>query len=225
MYGKPIAGKRYRTKTGTKPRVYKKATVPPNLAFQKNTVGAGPEKKDSTSNATTATMAAGGWAIPAVATLINGIAQGATETTRVGRKVTMKSILINWTYVPLAALSGTANPRLTVIYDKQPSGVYPLITDIFHVNNHLSPMLLANSDRFSVLHNEILQNPNVNIAATTVAQMTGVMYIKCNLEAIFSGAGGLIANINSGALYFLSVDDTGLNSAVTYISRVRFVDQ
>lgn len=208
------------------PKPAKKKTVPKHqsLAFQANTVGSGAEKKDSTSNVTAITTTTTGWTPPGASNLLNGIAQGSSETSRVGRKITMRSLLVNWTFGPAITVQGSANCRLTVVYDKQPNGLIPVTTDIFHVDSHLTPMLLANSDRFTVLHNEWVQNPNVNIGGTTIAQMSGSFYVKMLLETMYSGTGATILNINSGALYLLCSSDTGKADVLTYCSRVRFTD-
>ena len=60
-----------------------------SLVFQANTVGAGPERKNIDSNLVGGSGVATPIGLPdwsPTITLLNGVAQGATEVTRVGRK-------------------------------------------------------------------------------------------------------------------------------------------
>ena len=40
---------------------------------------------------------------------------------------------------------------MVLVYDKETNGAAPIATDIFTVNDSMSPMNLANSDRFIVV--------------------------------------------------------------------------
>ena len=88
-------------------------------------------------------------------TLLNGVAQGATEVTRVGRKITMTKITMNWNAMMPSAAVGGGSLRFKVVYDKQTNGAAPSILSVFTVDNFYSHNNLANADRFITLFDHI----------------------------------------------------------------------
>ena len=111
--------------------------------FQPNV--SSPEKKNvDFFTGTFFTSATGNFTI----TPINLIAQGTTAQQHIGRKAVMTSVLVrSW----LTLTAGQYPVRMVLVYDKETNGVAPIATDIFTVNDSMSPMNLANSDRFIVV--------------------------------------------------------------------------
>lgn len=197
------------------------------LRFQANTVGAGPEKKnldtDLSVGAAIATgVSSAAWTI-AAAQLINGVAQGATELTRVGRKIQMTKLEIIWSAVLQTTTANGCSMRFRVVYDKQANGVIPTIASIFAFDSFFSPNNLANSDRFITIVDEITE-PLDQDNNTCVS---GRISRKMSLETIFSGTGATVASIASGSMYLIACQNSFANTAAPALSaicRLRFID-
>lgn len=162
------------------------------------------------------------WSTPL---LLNGLSTGTTATTRVGRKITLKSVYLRWT----AALGAfTANStgifRIVILYDKQANAAAPAATDIFEVNEMRSPNNLSNRDRFVVVADMMSEDLSVG----NTLQLSGQCYKKLNLETLYnSGNAGTIADIASGSLYAVAAHTgTFLTSSPTLSTyfRVRYTD-
>ena len=156
--------KRARTPSAAIPRKKVKRTksfkmIPSkSLVFQANTVGAGPERKNIDSNLVGVSGIATPIGLPdwsPTITLLNGVAQGATEVTRVGRKITMTKITMNWNVAMPSAAVGGGSLRFKVVYDKQTNGAAPSILSVFTVDNFYSHNNLANADRYITLFDHI----------------------------------------------------------------------
>lgn len=171
-----------------------------------------PEKKnlDVFSSATSA--AATTWSLPV---LIDGIPQGASAVTRIGRRVVLQSIFVRWN-IQLGAAAQTA--RWVMIYDHAPNGVLPAVLDIFASNTQQGMMNLNNNDRFMVLHDEVL---NGFVAAGTIA---GKFYYKKQplQQQYLDTATGTIADITTGAVYLMVCGLT--TTTLNFTSRVRYTD-
>lgn len=212
-------------KAGTQkgPKSSKKGKMAPpsrtsNLRFQANTVGGSSELKNVDIVGTVSTSGAGNFVAPAAGQLLNGLAQGTTENQRVGRKVVFKSLLFNFFYSDNSLTTADAF-RILVVYDKQPIGVFPAITDILATSSVLSPMNLSYSDRFTVLANREI-NPS-----TVQTSPLGAFYVKLGLDGIYSSTGALVANINTGAIYVMVAStNSGAIGILNFYSRVRYTD-
>lgn len=156
---------------------------------------------------------------------LNVVAQGNSAETRNGRKIVMKSLLFRW-YCNLGATSTGGSPiRWLIVYDKQTNAAAPAMTDILTLNGFLSPMNLANSERFVVLKSWItdpisLQN-NFSVA--------GECYIPMALETVFNDTNaGTVADINTGGIFVSCSQDAAIataNGAASFYARIRFEDQ
>lgn len=101
-----------------------------------------------------AVVAAGAVVTPSVCL----IAQGVTESTRVGRKCTLKSI--NWrfsiTLAPSTASANTSDTIRVIMYvDKQANGATAANTDVLESASFLSFNNLSNKGRFRTLMDRI----------------------------------------------------------------------
>ncbi|QCX35042.1 capsid protein [Blackfly DNA Virus 11] len=167
---------------------------------------------------------------------LNGIATGTTITTRIGRKATMKSILMNINVFPLVAGS-VSNPhgvfsRFMIVYDSQPNSPasVPAVTDILQTTDPNSPLNLNNRDRFWVIAEMKAQIGSFLLSAVPALTAGSPVnknfskYRKLNKEIIFSGDGATIGDISTGALYLLVIADVTTTVAFDYYSRVRYTD-
>lgn len=158
-------------------------------------------------------------------TLLNGCQAAVVPTGRVGRRITMTSLLIRG-YVQLAATTTGASPfRLLVVYDSQANKQAPAVTDVLTGNAFSYPMLLANSRRFKIVMDK--QYPVFGTAGPQGFELNE--YVKLNLDAEYidgTGAGD-ITDITSGSLYAITFTSAGLGVATAtnnIQARVRFLD-
>lgn len=115
---------------------------------------------------------------------LNLITAGSSMWNRIGRKVSMKSVYLRG-YFGVTGNNNLAEQqfvRITILYDKQPNGALPNISDIFqdqansatdsHNTSPNSGINLNNRDRFEVLADEerLLSGGNTSTGAT--ASMT-----------------------------------------------------
>lgn len=162
---------------------------------------------------------------------LNGIALGNTPTTRIGRKVALTKLQVRWTRISSSiATIGGVNVlnqypfRILVVYDRSPTGVIPVITDILVATTFEAPLNLNNTERFLVLADEYPIKDQGH-TAITVGGKFNRKWPKA-LACQWGGAGGgTIADISCGAiyLYFGCPQPTG-NESLTFYSRIRYAD-
>jgi len=166
----------------------------------------------------------GSAAFTAPAILLNGCASGSTATTRIGRKITMKSLYIRYNFAMAATSTQGGALRILVVYDKQANATAPAFTDILFEDKFLSPNNLSNRDRFVTIADVVTDQ----IAVNGSPACAGVIYRKINLETMFNtGSVGTIGDITSGSLYLLVAQSGGIlvaNPTFTYLGRVKFTD-
>lgn len=151
---------------------------------------------------------------------INPIATGTDGSSRIGRTLQMTSIQLRWIS---STSSFNAPVRIVIIYDKNPTGTLPLVTDIWALNNFNAMSVLANSSRFIMLADEV-HNANFTVGSTNV-QHAGTIYRKINLPAMWSGTtSGAITSQTEGAIYVMSCTLGATGSGIGYISRIRYTD-
>lgn len=181
-------------------------------------------------------------------TLLNGLLVGANSYNRIGRAVTMKSVLVRGLVrqYQVGATPAWDFLRLALVYDKQSDGAAPTWSNVFSsvtkagaVNGDaFSPVNLDNADRFVVLRDQqwkvdppggstSVQNAQVS---TDFKEFSFKWFVKlADLPAVYTATAstGNVSDIQSGGLFILSY---GINSNANsqylaeYTSRVRFTD-
>lgn len=201
-----------------------------------------------------ATMLAGGWdAVPAenqrITLLCNNVAQGQDFTSRIGRKILIKSVYTRMTFYPRTnnTLPSQNSVRAMLIWDLQPnnSATLPLLSEFFETLT-LTPTQLMNTtvmmnlnwrERFVILWDKMF---TLGFLAGTAANGNSCRvlkkYKKVNLSVTYSGTGSGTNNrpgeIATGALYLVVLGDapgTGTTLAGDVIqckgvNRIRFTD-
>lgn len=162
-------------------------------------------------------------------TLLNTVAQGASVNQRIGKKFMMKSLQIRGIQFNNSAAT-INNPVCLVVYDKKPTGSLPAITDILVSISPQSFNNDNNADRFQIIR----RYDRVMVGAPTVANATDSSvqnfddFIKLNKLVVCKALGtGAIADIETGALYFVTVgaNAAGTSAANTTAAfRIRFSD-
>lgn len=164
---------------------------------------------------------------------LNLIPQGVTESTRVGRKCTLKSLMLRGNCL-LATTTIQANTddtvRLIIYHDKQANGATAAIGDILDgtpVWNGFNN--LANSQRFRILHSEFIEmNTLAGGGPTADDQYADTSkffscYKKLNMPLEFSSTTGAITEIRSNNIGVMLIGRAGLSS-IEYRWRLRYSD-
>lgn len=156
--------------------------------------------------------------------LLNGVAQGTTATTRLGRRINMTSLYIRWLGSMAATGTGSSALRMVVVYDKQANATAPAASDILVTDSIHAPNNLNNSRRFVTLFDH-----EVPCVGTAGPQSWDIkVYKKLNHAVEFNnGSAGTIGDIQTGSVYALFYSQGTLLTASPnqlFYSRVRFSD-
>lgn len=167
--------------------------------------------------------------VPATGQL-NLIPQGVTESTRVGRKCVLKSILMkgNMVFVPAAAATAAGIARLWLVLDKQANGAAAAATDVFtSIDTAVCLRNLSNSERFVILKKWMwtFNSPaGVTTAYNNVRRLFS-FYKPCNIPLEFSSTTGAITELKTNNVFLMAGSDN-VDDLVTFHGncRVRFSD-
>ncbi len=162
-------------------------------------------------------------------TLLNGVAQGSDFTNRIGRKVTMTSVQLRGFLTPEDDQTEATLARVMLVYDSQPNGALPAVTDVLTAADSRSFNNLNNRDRFRVLVDEthaLGQRDTTNSLEGAPTAIVLNRYRKCNLPVVFDGTTAAIGDIQTGSLFLLTIGNQASGSAIaaSLAVRVRFVD-
>ncbi len=168
---------------------------------------------------------------------INVIAQDTTESTRVGRKVVVKSVM--WRYelsLPeqdaVATPASNDNVRCILYLDKQCNGATAAVGNILQSADFQSFNNLANSNRFVILYDKThtlnyqsMASDNAGVVSQARHSVRGSFYKKCNIPLEYdssaqTGAIGTIRSNNLGVLLISQSTQAGMDSQI----RLRFSD-
>jgi len=162
------------------------------------------------------------------------IPQGVTESTRVGRKCTVKSIQIrgSLTMSPAASATACATAYLYLVLDTQCNGAPAAITDVLTSNAMNQGLInMANSGRFRILKRWAIPfNPAAGATTALNSVVKPIEYFKkCNIPIEYSSTTGAISEIRSNNIFLLAgchgagVFDDLVSMAGT--ARIKFSDQ
>lgn len=162
---------------------------------------------------------------------IINIAQGVTESQRIGRKCTIRSM--HWqASLTLPGANGAASPpasdrvRVIVYLDRQCNGAAAAIGDILALNIIDSFRNLANQGRFQLLHDKFYplnyqtlssDNAGTQDACTLIKNFS--FYKKLNIPIEYSGTTGAIGEIRSNNIGILLEGQVGVAG---FNGRIRF---
>jgi len=161
--------------------------------------------------------------------LLNGLAQGTTASTRIGRRVTMKSIELKGR-VSAGSTGTLAAVRYALVLDKQANAAAPAFTDIYDAALPESLRNISNKARFQVLWDSGLTAVVGSSATPTdAARRTMEFYKKIGIPVQYNaGTAGTVGDIQTNALYFVAIGDvaSGTGAPVSVVAcRVRYDDK
>lgn len=162
------------------------------------------------------------------------IPQGTTESTRIGRKATMKSFNLRYGFRLPNVSAGASLPddsvRCILFHDKQSNGNNAVVTDVLESANIRSFRNLANTGRFNVLmdktHN--LSYSGIGAYGAGSCEQNGGTWNfkvskKLNMPVEWDNVAGAITEIRSNNLAMLIISDRG-NAQYIFQARVRYSD-
>ncbi len=173
----------------------------------------------------------------AITPTVNIIAQDVTESTRVGRKCTIRGI--QWRYrleLPEYDAQATAASgdicRVIMYLDKQCNGATATALGLLESDNYLSFNNLANKSRFRILHDKTHVVNYTGMASDGAGLVSGnnvfrnvTFYKKCSIPLEFddSAATGALTTIRSNNIGVLLITAAGVMGMESKI-RLRFSD-
>lgn len=166
-------------------------------------------------------------------TALNLIDEGTTESSRIGRRVQIKSVQLRGMVDPVDGSTSACFARVMLIWDKQVNGVIATIAQILSAATSNSFMNLDNRERFVVLMDKpFAVGAFSNVATTAYAQSPTVHAVNeykqlpANSYTIYDGTGSGIGDINTGALYLVTIGNqaAGAGARLVATTRVRYTD-
>lgn len=159
------------------------------------------------------------------------IPQGVTESTRVGRKATIKSVRVQGSavFAPSSAANAATIAVLYLVQDTQANGAAAAVSDVFTSTTLTSAnMNLANSGRFKILKKIVIPmnaSAGVTTAYCNVAKYVD-FYKKVSIPIEYSSTTGAITEIRSNNLFLVAGTDGNSDDAVSFNGscRLRFSD-
>ncbi len=168
---------------------------------------------------------------------INIIAQGITESTRIGRKCTITNI--GWRYdISLAELDAGASPspsnvvRIILYLDKQTNGASATVLNILQTADYQSFNNLSNKGRFTILMDKTHSLNYLNLASDGAGVVSSgnvlrsfKFFKKTNISIEYddSAATGALTTIRTNNIGILSISRSG-NVLIDSKIRLRFAD-
>lgn len=164
---------------------------------------------------------------------LNLVPQGATQTTRVGKKIMLKSLQCHG-LMQADSTNALTQASYVIVYDRRPSGALPAITDIFDTVSPNSFLNDANSGRFKILKREdftVIGNSTTGAATDKTAYAVDWYYKfpPKYAQTSYKAAGtGAIDDIDEGAIYLVTLGSSVAGTADALFGagfRLRFYDQ
>ncbi len=192
-------------------------------------VAARPELKffDTTKAATAAPVAG----LISDGTLLN-MAEGNTDQTRIGNKITLKSVMMRGA-VRLPTTAGVASTsdvvRIFLFHDKQANGAAPAVTDILTSANYRAFNNVDNSDRFLTFASfDAALDIKCGAGDGTTneygeATLSFFMKKQLNLPIKYKSNNGDVTDLASSNIGVLTISKDGI-VVVDYIARVKYTD-
>lgn len=167
-----------------------------------------------------------------VVTLLNGIAQGTTTSTRVGNRVYMEAVEVRLHITNETGSTDRLNQmRAILVLDTQANGSTLTVPDVLTSTSLVAFEDLYESDRFVILYDKVLPL-NFYGSATVSPAATMHWFYKVNEmvehHAEFKGTGATASDIATGSLWLMYFGPDAATSGdfdVEGAARVLYYDQ
>ena len=139
-------------------------------------------------------------------TALNIVAQGDALTQRTGSRYTQLGLQIRG-YVQSGTATTITMTAFLIVWDRQPQGALPAITDILDTADSRSFQRADNRDRFHVLlrRDYVLMGPAGTPTSASIKNVDE--FIKFRRQTVLAGGDttGVVANMKTGGLYLVTV--------------------
>lgn len=176
-------------------------------------------------------------------TVLNTPLLGTDYFNRIGRKTYMKNLHLRGWVFNNTTVTATDVGRIVIVYDAQPNGALPVVSDIFQnansaaATNNLANINLNNRQRFTILRDMEVYLPSVTNTAGVLTNRGNEDYIKQSflidefiklrgMETVYNSVdGGTIADITSGSLLLVTfANNASEDWAFQFGTRLRYYD-
>ncbi len=166
---------------------------------------------------------------------LNEIPEGTTQSERIGRTVTLRSIHIRGAMkIPVVAADNDAFQRIRLVLycDKQANGATAQVLDLLETADINSYRNLAESRRFRILYDKIYLMNATTSGNGTIARAAEVgrgfnINANVNIPLEFSASTGAIAELRSDNVGLMAICDaiTATAPQVNFSWRIRYSDK
>lgn len=181
------------------------------------------------------------WATMQASDSISGVAQGNTESQRVGRVYNITSVHLRETVDVAAqktagAATGTTTVRVVIVHDTQTNGAELAATSVMdggQTPDHLSFRNLQFTKRFRILMDKTITIRPVGLASEGAANTFGsgnnqIVWkfnrtFKKPIKVTCSGTSAAVASITDNSIHVIGVaNSVSVTPSLTYQARIRF---
>lgn len=158
--------------------------------------------------------------LPATGTVValNAMSQGDGASARTGNSVIGKSIQLKCT-AQQAGVTANQSVRIMLVRDEQCNGALPAVATLLQSAAYQSYLNDGNRQRFRILMDKTV---SVSTSGPAIVNVKKYINLKDKVTRYVSNL-GTIADVVTGAYYFVFLGDTSL-STLTYNIRFRFLD-
>lgn len=165
-------------------------------------------------------------------TLLNGVATGVESYNRIGTKIDPYSVYLNFQVTNDSTAAGAWNwLRVSLIWDRQPTGTLPTYSEIFQNVNAAGTTSVAGlvgrnsdtTDRFYTIANkELFLTPKDANSGGRWMQFGSIYKSLKGLKQQFKGTSAAIGSISTGALYLVLAGGSDATNTTTVFTDTRF---
>lgn len=154
----------------------------------------------------------------------SGIVQGNGDSQRIGDRIRLKKIDINFMISPIVAAVGATGTgcRILLVHDKQPNGAYPSATAIMNSASILSNQNLVHKKRFTILKDIVHQMTWTGSTTTTPnaagPELIGKFTIYPKHEVNYQTTVGVTSALTNHAYFVLAINDSGATTQCCTVS-------
>jgi len=160
-------------------------------------------------------------------TLLNGLSLGNTATTRIGQKVTLRTLEVKYRSAVTATTGLDQTHRILFVLDRQCNGAALTLAEVIVPQNTEGLRNLAQRKRFKILMDLRFDLNAAGESGSTKADKFFYTFKGGLVQEFNAGNAGTVADISSGSIYMIHLGSnaagvTAGTSAV--VTRLRYTD-
>lgn len=159
---------------------------------------------------------------------LNLIPQGTTDTTRIGRKCTIKRIMMRGIMTNSAAADDGDVVRIIIYHDKQCNGTAATAVMILETADVKAFRNLDNSKRFTIIKDwyTAWNSHSLDVAGSgfAITRRTLSFYKNCSIPLTFDNTTGALTEIRDNNIGILFISQQADDTNLEWTSRISFSD-